>query len=109
MGLYFGRVPSVNQIETVFFCMDRAIVHAEMLKIRDRIGDSQFPVIDAIYHPNGYLGTKMKLIDVEYPAVMKIGSIDAGYGKFVVQHEQTYDDIESILCIHNDYFTYDWK
>jgi len=105
IGLYLSRIGSVNSLESILRSMDRPIVHAELLKVRDEYGFDKFPVIDVIYHTNGMNGTKERMIKLDFPVVMKIGSVHAGFGKFLIKDENTYNDIEAILAMHNDYFT----
>lgn len=98
--------------------MDRAVVHAEMLSIRDRIGKEKFPVIDmkcsckfffsssqVLDHANGYTGTSVRELKVPFPIVIKVSNADAGFGKIVVRSQSEYDDVESILALSNYYFT----
>jgi Synapsin, ATP binding domain/Synapsin, N-terminal domain len=38
MALMFANVPSVNSLQSIFMCMHRPLVYAELLKIRNRLG-----------------------------------------------------------------------
>jgi len=105
IGLYLSRIGSVNGLESILRTMDRPIVHADLLKIRDKHGFDKFPMIDVIYHSNGMHGTKERILKMNYPVVLKVGTVHAGFGKYVIKDDSTYDDIEGLIALHNDYFT----
>jgi len=105
LGLVYSGIGGVNTPSSVLQTMDRPIVHAEMLRIAERIGFDKFPVIKAKYHPNGYSGNKKRLIPIIFPTVIKVGSSYGGYGKMVANNKQEYDDITSVLALGTEYFT----
>jgi len=105
MGLCFSGISGVNSPMSVLRSMDRPVVHAEMLRIRDRLGKEKFPVIDMKFHPNTYNSTKRRIITLEFPTVIKVGTAHAGFGKIVVRNKNEYNDVESILAMSTEYFT----
>lgn len=96
-------------------------MYAELLNIQRKLGAEKFPLIPLKYHPNGHLGTKQNLIPFKkYPAVIKgeeslcstyisVGSTHAGFGKIIAHNEDEYYDVESILALNSDYFTWEFK
>jgi len=105
LGLAFSGIGGVNTVDSVLRGMDRPIMHAEMLRISERLGHSKFPVVRAKYHPNGPTGNKLRIIPVPFPTVIKVGSSYGGYGKMVAHNKQEYDDITSLLALSTEYFT----
>jgi len=105
MALCFSGIKGVNSPSSVLRSMDRPVFHAELLRIRERLGKDKFPTIDMKFHCNGYNGTKQRLIDMEFPTVVKVGTAHAGYGKSVVKSKGDYFDLESILAMSTEYFT----
>jgi hypothetical protein len=105
IGLVFSGIPSVNSCSSVLQAMDRPIVYAELLRIRERLGADKFPLINMKYHPNLMTSTQKDLFDVKFPGVVKVGSTHAGFGKMLVQNQSEYRDAESILAMTNEYYT----
>jgi len=105
LGLTFSGIGGVNTVDSVLRTMDRPVVHAEMLRIAERIGHTKFPVIRAKYHSNGATGNKLRLIPMQFPTVIKVGSSYGGYGKMIANNKQEYDDIISLLALSTEYFT----
>uniref|UniRef100_A0A6B2L7J1 ATP-grasp domain-containing protein n=1 Tax=Arcella intermedia TaxID=1963864 RepID=A0A6B2L7J1_9EUKA len=105
LGLAFSRIGGVNTVESVLRGMDRPVVHAEMVKIAEKLGQAKFPVISAKYHPNCYSGNKKRLIQLPFPTVIKVGSSYGGYGKMVAKSKGDYDDATSVLALGTEFFT----
>jgi len=105
IGFMFANIPSVNTVESVYRCMERPLVHAEMIKIKKRIGDKFPEVMPMNYYPN--LAASLRRIKEPpiYPAVVKVASSYSGYGKIRVHDDADLKDVTSILALHNDYFT----
>lgn len=82
-------------------------MYGELLRIRDRLGPENFPLVPMQYHPNLTHGTMKNLIDVPFPCVIKVGSTHAGFGKMLAQNESDYKDAESVLALSNEYYTYE--
>jgi len=105
LGLVYSGIGGVNSPMSVLQGMDRPVVHAEMLRIAERVGFDKLPVIKAKYHPNGPIGNKKRVIPVTFPTVIKVGSSYGGYGKMIAHNKQEYDDITSLLALSTEYFT----
>jgi len=104
VALLFANIPSVNSLESVYRCMDRPVVYAEMLKIQKRLGKEGFPLVPMNYYPNLKASTQ-RLIAPSYPAVVKVASTHAGYGKIQARDQGEMQDVSCVLALHNDYYT----
>lgn len=89
-----------------------------MLRASEKHGRDKFPVVPMKYHPNLRAGNKKRMIQLQFPTVIKVSSSYGGYGvpgfeltssdivgKIVAHTKDQYSDIESILCMQNDFFT----
>lgn len=56
IGLMYSNIPAINTLESVYRCLERPIVYAELAKIRDKLGPTIFPLIPQTYysHPQGH-------------------------------------------------------
>lgn len=105
IGLLFGDIPAVNSLESVLRCMERPVVYAAMLKLQRQLGPDRFPLIAMNYYPNLRASTRRLIEPESYPAVIKVSSTHAGYGKTQARDKHDMQDITSILALHNDYYT----
>jgi len=109
VAFLFANIPAINSIESIYRCMDRPLVYAEMLRIKKRQEASGhphgFPLIPMNYYPNLKSSTQHLMEPVSYPCVVKVSSTHAGYGKIVAHSKEELKDIMCILALHNDYFT----
>ncbi|KAL6079761.1 Asparaginyl-tRNA synthetase, cytoplasmic (Asparagine--tRNA ligase) (AsnRS) [Balamuthia mandrillaris] len=106
VGLLFGNVPAVNTIESIYRCMDRPVVYAEMLKIQRKLRKEglDFPIIPMNYYPNLRASTQ-QLLSPSFPAVIKVSSTHAGYGKIQAKDAKEMQDVQCVLALHSDYYT----
>ena len=96
-----ANVPSVNSLESVYGCLDRLPCHFELLKIRDRVGHKEFPLIDIHYYSN----YRTMRFFPPCPMVIKVGHAEAGYGKMLFEDEKHIKDFAGVLALHGDYAT----
>jgi hypothetical protein len=47
----------------------------------------------------------MKRFTPDYPIVVKVAHVHAGYGKMLLENSKQLDDLRSVVAIHNDYAT----
>jgi len=91
----------VNSLESEYMMLERPIMFAGLLNIRNRLGFKKFPLIDqSLYGAAG----EMRFTP-EYPIVVKVGHVHAGYGKMKLENSKQFDDLRSIVAMHNDYCT----
>jgi len=111
IALMFAGIPAVNSLHSLFMCMERPLVYAELLKISKKLGADNFSLIPMNYYPNqpisssfvhGRLDPKHA---TSFPLVCKVSSTHAGYGKMRAQDEHDLKDLGCILALHKDYYT----
>ena len=106
MGLVCSRVPCVNSAASILSCLDRPIMYAEMLGIRNRHGKEKdgsykFPLVEQEYFAN----QAPTSIRPTFPTVMKMSQIQSGFGKLRAPDNETFGDITAIQALSSDYFT----
>ena len=101
-GLHYAGVGSVNSLSAIISCQERAVVYAELNKLRRTMGDA-FPFIPATYHSN--LDDALNISPVQFPSVVKVGTSCAGYGKLKADDAIAFRDIRTTLSMVNEYFT----
>ncbi|PRP85122.1 hypothetical protein PROFUN_07193 [Planoprotostelium fungivorum] len=117
MGFMIARIPAVNSFHSVFMCMNRILLQAEMTSATERANDllkesaAQAPQLRAVsihYFPNtSPTENHLKRPDesISFPAVIKVGNTHAGYGKMRVFDRCDEDDLRSIIALTNEYCT----
>jgi len=100
-GFKYANVPAVNSLESLYNCLERVWVFSELIKIRNRVGEENFPLIEQNYYSNH----QEMIITPQYPIVVKVGPAHAGYGKVKLNHHHDFDDIRSLVALHADYST----
>jgi len=56
------------------------------------------------YYPNLRMSRSHHL-KPKFPAVIKVASPHAGYGKIVAQNDSQFQDVNCVLALHNDFYT----
>jgi len=101
MGFMHANIPSVNSLTSEYMMLERPVMFAGLLGIRNRLGFKRFPLIDQSFH-----GSSGELrFTPDYPLVVKVGHVHAGYGKMKLENSKQLDDLRSIVALHNDYCT----
>eukprot|EP01080_Neovahlkampfia_damariscottae_P002665 gene2665-3861_t len=102
LAFMFNNIPSINSLKSIFL-REKPILYGELLKIQQKLGKDNFPIVDQNFYPN--IGSSDEIIiKPDLPCVLKIGTIDAGVGKMKVKEDGDLEDFLSCLTIHNDYF-----
>eukprot|EP01125_Pyxidicula_operculata_P006776 TRINITY_DN2325_c0_g1_i2.p1 TRINITY_DN2325_c0_g1~~TRINITY_DN2325_c0_g1_i2.p1 ORF type:complete len:304 (-),score=53.87 TRINITY_DN2325_c0_g1_i2:118-1029(-) len=97
----YAQIPAVNSVNSVYQCRHRPWVFAELIKIRNRVGQDKFPLIDQYL----YTSHREILATPTYPIVLKVSHAHAGYGKIKVETYKDLDDVRSVVALHKDYIT----
>jgi len=100
-GFAYAGIPTLNSIESIIWNLERPLSYAGLLTIHNRLGKDKFPLIPQTYYPRY---TEMNFTP-EYPIVVKVGHIHAGFGKMMLQKHDDFNDLASILALHEDYCT----
>jgi len=82
-------------------CLERPVVYSNLNRLRKELGDQMFPLIPLTY----YSHAQALRFTPEIPFVVKIGSVEAGYGKMKINSTEQLDDFRSCLSMHSDYVT----
>ncbi|XP_002170074.3 synapsin-2 isoform X1 [Hydra vulgaris] len=101
LGLMHGLVPAVNSLFSAYNFLDKPAVYAELLRIQQNLGCDIFPLIKQTY----YQSFNEMLIPPPLPVVVKIGSVNSGYGKVCVASTRGFQDVTSIVAMTNNYAT----
>jgi len=100
-ALMHAGVPSVNSLESAYFCLERCLVFGALRDLRKRLGKERFPLIDQTFY--GHF--REMLINPGFPCVAKIGHAHAGYGKMRLTGDTEWQDFRSVCALHSDYVT----
>lgn len=98
-GLYHSNTPMINEFDAVMAELEKPIMYGRLRAIRDKVGETIFPLITQYYYPE-YI--QIALSPPE-PFVLKVGFPHAGYGKIRIFNRDELDDIRSIIALSNDY------
>ena len=93
-GLYHSNIPLINDFNALIAELEKPIMYGRLRKIRDEVGEKNFPLIKQYYYPeyNNIITTPSE------PCVLKVGFPHAGYGKIRIFNRDELDDISSINC-----------
>lgn len=107
-GLMMAGVPSLNTWSSIYCCAEKAVIQAELFRIRAGLGldpdtgEDQFPVISLQY----FASYREMMYTQSFPAVVKIGSAHAGMGKMQVNDHHQFEDFRTVLAMtNNEYCT----
>jgi len=99
-GLMYANIPSVNSLSSIYMCLERPIVQGQLNKLASLHGD-KFRLVPQSYfasHRDFFYGNT-------FPAVVKVGSAHAGYGKMKVHNHKDMEDFKSVLAVAGKYCT----
>mmetsp|Transcript_34550 Transcript_34550/g.104192 ORF Transcript_34550/g.104192 Transcript_34550/m.104192 type:complete len:407 (-) Transcript_34550:116-1336(-) len=102
MGATLPTTCCVNSLFSVFCFAERAVVAAELQRLRVAHGDAVFPVIAQSY----FASHKEMMYTSTFPCVVKIGSAHAGLGKMIVRDHHEMEDFRSVLAMCNGKYCY---
>ncbi|KNC53070.1 synapsin-3 [Thecamonas trahens ATCC 50062] len=113
VGLAFARLPAVNSLHSVYMGMDRAMMYAQLAAIGREPGMGAgdvdpLPLVPMRYCANAKLALGLEFSpqpEIEPPAVVKVGSTHAGFGKALARDAAALDDLVSILMTQDEYYT----
>jgi len=77
------------------------LMFSGLLSIQKRLGKDKFPLIVQYYYPNS---SQMRFTP-DYPLVLKVGHVHAGFGKMLLQKHENFEDFASVVALHDDYST----
>ncbi|KAL6070871.1 Type 1 glutamine amidotransferase domain-containing protein [Balamuthia mandrillaris] len=97
--LMHGNVPSVNSLESAYFCLERPLVFGQLKAIQKKLGKEEFPLIPQTL----YSSHRDMIIAPDCPLVGKVGHAHAGYGKMRVKDMGEFQDFRSLCALHGDY------
>lgn len=103
LGFKLAGIGSVNSLRSILACQERADMYGELLEIRRRVGRETFPLHDLTYFPN--IDESLLIQPPVSPAVVKVGSAHAGYGKIRTVTETDFRDVRTTLAMHREYYT----
>ncbi|CAF0828289.1 unnamed protein product [Rotaria sp. Silwood1] len=101
LAMQYGAVPSINSMRALYNFRDKPWIFAELLKIQQRLGAEQFPLISQVYYPNH----RKMFISPQFPSVIKIGQAHQGLGKIKIENSYDYHDLRSIISMSKCYST----
>jgi len=99
--LIHGNVPSINSLMSAYVCLERVTVFAALKQIENKLGHDNFPLIAQNMYPNH----RTMIITPEFPLVVKVGAVHAGYGKMKCDTARQFADFKSVSALHGDYVT----
>mmetsp|Transcript_21481 Transcript_21481/g.40391 ORF Transcript_21481/g.40391 Transcript_21481/m.40391 type:complete len:333 (+) Transcript_21481:89-1087(+) len=94
-GFMFADVPSINSLQSIYQCNDRAAMMGYLHSINRKIGDDVFPVIKQHFAS----GSGGLMYGYTFPAVVKVGSAHAGAGKMKITDHHQMSDFRSVLAM----------
>ena len=109
---YSGSVLSVNSMESLIMCGERAALNAGLNKLGRKLGRELFPMIPTVFYPNldeaRVLAAAREIMAVSSSAatlVLKAGTSCAGYGKLRCTTPSDLQDAQMLLAMGTEYYT----
>jgi synapsin len=100
-GLQHANVPSLNSLDSIYFCQEKPIIYGKLNTLRKKLGDERFPLI-----PQTYYGSwKAMSFHTDLPVVVKFGTCHSGFGKMRITTDSDFEDIRSIVALQPHYVT----
>ncbi|XP_014237293.2 synapsin [Trichogramma pretiosum] len=101
LGLMYGGVPSVNNLQAIYNFQDKPWVFAQLIGLQRRLGREAFPLIEQTYYPH-----YREMVNANrYPTVVKLGHAHGGVGKAKAENCQEFQDLASLAALSNCYIT----
>jgi len=97
----YSNIPCINSAHSVYCSLERPIVHAALKEIEQRLGKDKFPLIQQTFYPD----YREMNFTPEYPIVVKVGHVHAGYGKMKLDEHHTFEDLKSVMALAPHYIT----
>lgn len=96
----------LNNPTSLLASIDRAWLYSSLLMLSQSLGPQVFPLVELDFYPNTKgSGKGMMHGEFRQKSVFKVGSCNAGFGKFLCENAKTYDDLWSVLATGQDYVT----
>lgn len=98
----YAQIPSVNSLESIYNTMHRPWVFAQLIKIRNRLGQDKFPLIEQMYYSDhtDMMGTP------GFPVVLKVSHAHGGYGKVKCNNHHDFEDLRNLVALHKYVYVY---
>ena len=100
-GLIMANVPAMNSLLSEYIQLERSCMLGALRSIQARLGQEAFPLNDITF----YSSPSAMIISPDLPAIIKISHAHAGQGKIKVDDQQAFNDMRSVLMLHEDYAT----
>jgi synapsin len=99
-GLMYANIPSVNSLSSIYMFCERVIVQGQLNMLQKRHKD-KFRLL-----PQSYFASSASFFyGNSFPAVVKLGSHHAGFGKMRIQNHKDMEDFKSIIAVTPKYCT----
>jgi len=96
-----SRVPSINSLESLYFCQHKPIIYGKLRAIQQRLGRDEFPLIEQAC----YADWKAMTFCSGFPVVAKLGTAHAGFGKMKLNGQSEFEDFQSVVALQERYVT----
>lgn len=100
-GLLVSGVPAVNSLSSIRACLERPLVYAALHCIAQRLGEELFPLLPLTLSTD----PRAMAAPQQWPAVLKVSSAEAGFGKMRVRDEAAWRGLGHFVGATGDYAT----